>query len=248
MYWISGIEQIFTVGPMLTILIGVFTGLIFGSVPGLSATMAVALCLPMTFGMPSLTALVLLISLYIGGISGGLVSAIIIGIPGTPSSIATTFDGHTMAKNGHAGRALGLAIFFSFMGGIWGFLMLFFLAPPLARFALSFGTYEYFSISVFALCLVAGLAGKSIMRGILAALLGLLIAFVGFAPTDAVPRFTFGISELDGGFSLLPVLLGLFAVTEVITEALKSGRQKKIGTCQPVISTLSRCHPEGSGR
>jgi len=226
MDWISGLQNVLAFAPLFSIVLGVVIGLVFGAVPGLSATMAVALCLPLTFGMEPVTAMSLLVSLYIGGVSGGLVSAILIGIPGTPSSIATTFDGRPMALRGEAGRALGLAIFYSFVGGLIGFAVLFFLAPPLARFALKFGTYEYFAIAVFALTLVAGLAGKSLLRGIIAAFLGLLLSTVGFAPTDAIPRFTFGVSDLDGGFALLPVLLGLFAVTEILNEALKTPSER----------------------
>ncbi len=237
MDWIAGLQNVIAVGPIVAIFLGVVIGLVFGAVPGLSATMAVALCLPLTFGMEAVTAMSLLVSLYIGGVSGGLVSAILIGIPGTPSSIATTFDGRPMALRGEAGRALGLAIFFSFVGGMIGFVVLFFLAPPLARFALRFGTYEYFAIAVFALTLVAGLAGKSLLRGIIAALLGLLFSTVGFAPTDAIPRFTFGFSALDGGFSLLPVLLGLFAVTEILNEVLKKPDDR---TVPPVNFTSPR--------
>ena len=123
MDWLAGIQNVAALGPLVAILLGVVIGLVFGAVPGLSATMAVALCLPLTFGMEPVTAMSLLVSLYIGGVSGGLVSAILISIPGTPSSIATTFDGRPMALNGEAGRALGLAIFFSFVGGLIGFLV-----------------------------------------------------------------------------------------------------------------------------
>lgn len=219
MDWLAGFSLVLAIGPILAVIAGVAIGIVFGAVPGLSAAMAVALCLPITFGMDPMSAIALLVALYIGGVSGGLISAILIGIPGTPSSIATTFDGYPMACKGEAGKALGLGIFYSFMGGMAGIAVLLFLAPPLARIALKFGNYEYFAIAIFSLTLVSGLAGPSLLKGSIGALLGLLFATVGFSPTDAVPRYTLGLHSLDAGLSLLPVLLGLFAVADVLNYA-----------------------------
>ncbi|MEM6498423.1 MAG: tripartite tricarboxylate transporter permease [Pseudomonadota bacterium] len=157
--------------------------------------------------------------MYIGGISGGLIAAILINIPGTPSSIATTFDGYPMSQKGEAGSALGIAILYSFLGTLVGCFVLIFLAPPLARFAVTFGSYEYFAIALFALMLVAGLASGNLLKGSASAAIGLLIAMIGLAPVDAYQRFTFGFHSLDSGLSLLPVLLGLFAVAEVLKFA-----------------------------
>lgn len=221
MQHLAGILDVLTLAPLIAILIGVTVGIIFGSIPGLTATMAVALCLPMTFGMDPVTALSLLVGLYIGGISGGLIAAILINIPGTPASIATTFDGHPMARNGEAGRALGIAILYSFLGTVVGCIVLFTLAPPLARIAVTFGSYEYFAIALFALMLVAGLASGNLLKGLASACIGLLVAMIGMAPVDAYARFTGGIYALDSGLSLLPVLLGLFAVAEVLKYAEK---------------------------
>ncbi len=225
--WIAGISQIFTLSSLVVIVIGVAVGIVFGAIPGMSATMAVALCLPLTFSMEPVTGIALLVGLFVGGISGGLITAVLINIPGTPSSIATTFDGHPMAKRGEAGKALGIGILFSFLGSILGCLVLFFMAPTLARFALQFGTFEYFSISVFALTLVAGLSGKNLAKGLVSAFIGLLVAMIGLAPIDGYKRFTFGMSEFDGGLALLPVLLGLFAVSEVLKESETSFHSKR---------------------
>lgn len=216
---LAGILDVFAFAPLLAIFLGVTVGIVFGSIPGLTATMAVALCLPMTFGMDPVTALSLLVGLYIGGISGGLIAAILINIPGTPSSIATTFDGFPMAQRGEAGRALGIAILYSFLGTLVGCVVLFFLAPPLARIAVTFGSFEYFAISLFALTLVAGLASGNLLKGLASACVGLLVAMIGMAPVDAYNRFTGGFHALDSGLSLLPVLLGLFAVAEVLKYA-----------------------------
>ena len=217
--WAVGFSHIFSVQPFLAILVGVIVGIIFGAIPGLTATMAVALCLPMTFGIDPITGMALLCGLYVGGISGGLISAILINIPGTPASVATCFDGHPMAARGEAGKAIGIGILYSFLGTVFSLLVLFFLAPPLARFAIRFGPYEYFWVAVFSLTLVAGLAGRSLAKGVASALIGVTCAMIGLAPHDSYKRFTFGFSEMDAGLALLPVLIGLFAVAEILKEA-----------------------------
>ncbi len=214
-----GFTQILALKPLILIFLGVGVGIIFGAIPGLTATMAVALFLPLTFGMHPVDGMALLIGLYIGGVSGGLISAILIKIPGTPSSIATTFDGYPMAEKGEAGRALGAGIFYSFLGGTFSFLVLFFIAPPLADIALRFGPPEYFSIAIFSLTLIASLSTGSTIKGLMSGIVGILLSCVGTAPIDAFPRFTFGIYELDGGFNLLPALVGLFAITEILKTA-----------------------------
>lgn len=224
--WLDGITAALAPAPLIAVFLGVAIGIVFGSIPGLTAMMAIALCLPLTFGMDPVTSLSLLMGLYIGGISGGLITAILINIPGTPSSIATTFDGYPMARSGEAGRALGIGILFSFLGTLIGCVTLFLLAPPLARIALKFGAYEYFAISVFALTLVAGLSGGNLAKGLASAAIGLLVGMIGLAPIDGYKRFTFGIGDFDAGLSLLPVLLGLFAVSEVLKEAETIGRAK----------------------
>ncbi len=216
---LTGILSVFTVKILLLILGGTIAGIIMGAIPGLTVTMGVALFLPITFGMSPVEGLSLLMGLYIGGTSGGLMSAILLNIPGTPASLATTFDGFPMANRGEAGKALGIGIVYSFIGGMLSLLVLFFVSPLLAQVALEFGPYEYFSIAVFSLTLVAGLSGNSLVLGLIAALLGLTISFVGMAPITAFPRFTFGFSALDEGISLLPALIGLFAVAQVLEAA-----------------------------
>lgn len=214
-----GFSAIMSMKTLTLILTGVGVGIIFGAIPGLSATMAVALCLPITFGMGPIEGMALLVSLYIGGISGGLIAAILLKIPGTPSSIATTFDGAPLAENGAAGKALGVGIFFSFLGGLFSFIVLFFIAPPLAELSLKFGPFEYFAIAVFSLTMIASLAGNSLIKGIISGLIGVTLAFVGMAPIDSATRFTFGFHEFDNGFNLLPALIGLFAVSEILKTA-----------------------------
>lgn len=218
---LTGILSVFTLKALALIFGGTVIGIFMGSVPGLTVTMGVALFLPVTFGMSPIEGLSLLLGLYIGGTSGGLISAILLKMPGTPASIATTFDGYPMAQRGEAGRALGIGILYSFLGGTFSLAVLFWVSPWLAELALQFGPYEYFAIALFSLTLVAGLSGDSLSRGLISAVMGLCIAFIGMAPITAFPRFTFGFDELDAGISLLPALIGLFAVAQVFEEAEK---------------------------
>ena len=204
--------------PMAFVLIfaGTVIGIIFGCIPGLTAGMAIALFLPLTFRMDIIPSLTLLLALYIGGISGGLISAILIKIPGTPASIATVFDGGPMADRGESWRALSVGIVFSFLGTLIGILILCCLAPVLGKFSLSLGMFEYFSVAVFSLTLVAVLCGTSLTKGLLACLIGLFMATVGAAPIDGFTRFTMGIHDLDAGFKEVPALVGLFAISELL--------------------------------
>lgn len=215
----AGFAQIMNLPCILLIILGVAVGIIFGAIPGLSATIAIALFLPMTFGMPPIWGFSLLVGLYIGGISGGLISAILLRIPGTPSSVATCFDGHPMAEKGQAGRALGAGILYSFIGGLFSFLILIFIAPPVAEVAIKFGPFEYFSVAIFSITMIASLVSGSVLKGIISALIGIVFAMVGGAPIDSADRFTFGIKSMSTGFDILPVLIGLFAISEIIKTA-----------------------------
>ena len=225
---LQGFASVLTLQGIFLLTVGTAVGIVFGAIPGLTATMAVALVLPLTFGMNPVYGMTLLIGLYIGGVSGGLISAILINIPGTPSSVATTFDGYPMAMKGQAGKALGAGILYSFWGGLFSFLVLIFISPPLADIALRFGPFEYFSIAVFSLTLIATLSTGNAIKGLLSGIIGFILSCVGTAPIDTFPRFTFGFAELDGGFNLLPALVGLFAVAEVVRAADESRREEKM--------------------
>ncbi|MDO5538080.1 MAG: tripartite tricarboxylate transporter permease, partial [Desulfovibrionaceae bacterium] len=194
-------------------------GILLGAIPGLTATMAVALLIPLTYTLPKSVAMVCFIAVYIGGISGGLISAILLRMPGTPSSIATTFDGYPMAQKGMAGRALGLGIQASFIGGIISAVALILIAPPLADFAVTFGPFEYAALACFSLSMVSSLSEKDRLKGIMSALLGLFFSCVGQSPIDGSHRFVFGFSELSAGFEILSVLIGLFAVSEILQSS-----------------------------
>jgi putative tricarboxylic transport membrane protein len=226
---ITGFSLVLTVKCLLLISGGVMLGILFGAIPGITVTMGVALFLPITFVMEPVNGLALLLGLYIGGTSGGLISAILLRIPGTPASVATCFDGHPMAQRGEAGRAISLGIVVSFIGGILSLVVLILVAPILAKVTLQFGAFEYFSIALFSLTLISGLSGKSILRGLASGLIGMSLAMVGTAPISAFNRYTFGIFELSNGFSLLPVLVGLFAVSQVIAAAFEKTNSDEAG-------------------
>jgi len=215
--------RIFTPGSLLLMAAGVSVGIIFGSIPGLSASMAVALFLPLTFSMSPSMGMNMLVAVYIGGISGGLISAILLNMPGTASSIATCFDGYPMAQKGEAGKALGFGIVFSFLGSVFSFIILTFCAPMLADIALKFTPAENFGISFFALTMVAVLASGSMLKGVLAGMLGLIFSLVGMAPIDGTARFTFGSSSLMAGYDTLPTLIGIFAISEILITAESMG-------------------------
>lgn len=200
-------------------IVGVAVGIIFGALPGLSATMAIALFLPVTYTMAHANAMTLLMALFIGAISGGLISAILLSIPGTPSSVATCFDGHPMVKKGEAVKALGAGIVFSFIGTIFSTVLLMFIAPQIARAAVSFGAYEFFSIAIFSLTMVATLSSGNMVKGIMAAVIGFMFSTVGTDTIESSARFTFKISHLKGGFDMLAVMIGLFAIGEIIAAA-----------------------------
>ena len=223
------IQSLMAVLQPLTIIlvaIGTVIGIIFGSIPGLTATMAVVMFLPATYSMTATEGISMLMALYIGGISGGLISAILLNIPGTPSSVATCFDGSPMANKGEAGKALGTGVVFSFFGTILGIAVLVCLTPVLCQFALKFQAYEYCALAIFSLSMVIALTGHDMAKGLISAVLGALLATVGLAPIDSRPRFTFGLFQLNNGFSLVVLLIGLFAIAEVMNFA-ETVRQKQ---------------------
>ncbi len=214
--YIIGFSQILNPVSLLLVAIGTFLGIFFGAAPGMTSSMGIALALPVTYSMGIVDGMALLLGIYIGSISGGLITAILLNIPGTPASVATTFDGHPMALRGEGGRAVRIGTLYSFIGGMLSLLALFFISPLLAKVALKFSYEEYFAIGVLSLFLISGLSGKSLVKGIVSALIGVAFATVGMAPVDSVRRFTFGIASLDGGFKLLPLMIGVYAVAEVL--------------------------------
>jgi putative tricarboxylic transport membrane protein len=204
---------------LLLIFLGVAAGIIFGALPGLTTVAALSMFLPLTYSLEAGISLAILTGIYIGGTSGGLISAILLNIPGTPSSIATCFDGRPLAMKGMAGKALGVGIFCSFIGTVISIAVMVFISPLLAALTIKFGPWEYFAVTVFALALISSLVGKSLIKGLLSALFGMMIATIGLAPIDSAKRYTFNSVELSSGFTLLPVLVGLYAISEVFSAS-----------------------------
>lgn len=201
---------------LLLVVVGVTAGILVGALPGLTATMAIALLVPFTFGMSPIHGLVLLGAIYSGAIYGGSFSAILINTPGTPSAIATTFDGYPMARKGEAYRAIVTATLASVFGGVVGVLFLIFLSPPLARASLSFGPPEYFWLAVFGLTIIAAVSPRSTLKGLIGGGIGLLISTIGIAPIEGAVRYNFGTIALQNGISLIPALIGFFCIPEVL--------------------------------
>lgn len=228
----SGLVHMLQPFNILLMFLGTSVGILFGAIPGLTSCIAIALFLPLTYTMSPYSAFALLIALFVGGISGGLISAVLINIPGTPASVATTFDGAPLSKKGQASKALGVGIVFSFLGTSFSCVILTFLAPSLAKFALNFSSFEYFAITFFSLCLIGVLSGSNMLKGLLAGLMGLGIACVGMAPIDGLRRFTFGIPELATGFNSIPTMVGLFAISEIIKSAMDT-KQATISEYKP---------------
>lgn len=198
--------------------LGVAIGIVFGAIPGLTATMGVALFLPFTFKMEVVQSFALLLGIYCGGTYGGSITAILIRTPGSPASAATVLDGYPMAKRGEAGKALTWCITASAIGGLISCVVLTFFSGTLASWALKFGPSEYCAIGLFGLSIVASLSGKDIKKGALMAGLGLILTTIGLDPIFGTVRYTFSSTALTGGISFVPVLIGVFAVSEVLTN------------------------------
>lgn len=207
---------------------GVLAGILIGLIPGLTITMGVILVLPFTFGMEPLEGITTMMGVWVGGASGGLVASCLLGIPGKPSAVATTFDGFPMARNGEPGRALGLGTWASLFGGIIGWIFLATLTPLLADAGLKFGPWEFFSLIAFSITIIASLSGDSLVKGLMAGLLGMLLATVGIDPMLAIPRFTVGPQDLEAGFDFLTVLIGLFAFSQLMTDLERKGDGEQV--------------------
>ncbi len=201
---------------ILLALAGVIAGTIIGSLPGLTATMAIAVLVPITFSMEPASALILMGAIYTGAIYGGAYSAILLNTPGTPSAIATTLDGYPMAKRGDGDLAVTLACISSVVGGLVGALFLLLLSPPLAEIALAFGPVEYFWLAIFGLTLIAALSQGNLIKGLIGGCFGLLLATVGVAEVSADIRLTFGSETLLGGIEIISALIGLYCIPVLI--------------------------------
>ena len=210
---------LFTIENILWINIGVFIGSVFAAIPGLTVILCVILFLPFTYQMTAIPGMMFLLGIYCAGGYGGSVSAILINTPGTPHAAATMLDGHPLSKQGRTKAALKIALYASTFGGVFSALMLLFLGPQVARVAAQLGTAEYFMVCLFGLTIIAGVSGKSMIKGIISACIGLLLSCVGTDPMTGYDRLTFGIGRLYMGLDLAVCLIGLFALVEILAKA-----------------------------
>lgn len=230
---------------LLLVFIAVACGIVVGALPGLTATMGVALMVPFTYSMDMEYGLPMLMGIYCSAVYGGSISAILLNTPGTPAAAATVLDGYTMAKKGEAGRALSMSIFASTVGGLIGVAAMILAAPAMSKIALHFTSAEFAVIAIFGLSVIVSISGDSLLKGFLSAGLGLLLCCIGLDPMDGYPRFTFGSMNLYGGFELVPVLIGLFAVSECLVsvetiEHAKTVHSKMERLLSP-LSDIKRC-------
>ena len=222
---VTGFSIVFAPATFLFIVGGTIIGVIFGAMPGVSASMAVALALPFAYAMKPIVAIAFLVSVYCASITGGGITAILFKIPGTPSSAPTTFDGYPMAQRGEAGKALGYSLIASAFGGLVAAFAMALISPQLAAVALKFGPSELFAVSFLGLSVLSCLDSDNIVKTLISGCIGLLLACIGMDPMLGIARFTFGSSTLLGGIEMIPVMIGLFAVTEVLKQ---TNKQKKI--------------------
>lgn len=216
------IRTIFTPENLLMMNVGLAAGIIIGALPGLNVVFAIAVLLPITFGMGSVAGMYLLLGAYCGAVFGGSISAVLINTPGTPAACATVLDGYPMASSGRAGDALKVALSGSFIGGVLSCAALLLFAPQLAKVALYIGAPEYFALCVFGLSAVVGLAGDKVVKGVIMAALGLLLSCVGIDSVNGSSRFMFGNMQLLAGLKPATVMLGVFALSEVFAKCRQS--------------------------
>ncbi len=241
---VDGFNQASALSTLAATACGALIGLVVGMIPGLSISTGIIIVLPITFVLEPDISIALLLGLYVSGMTGGSFSAILLNIPGTPSASATTLDGHPMTARGEPGRALGIAIVASFAGGLFSFACLYFIAPLLADIALQFKRPDYFSLVFFGLTMIASFAARSLIKGLLSAVIGLMIVTIGQDPLVGTQRYTFGEVNLIAGVHVLTALIGLFAIPQLVENlgaSLAAKRTvKKLTGILPRLADLRR--------
>ena len=223
---LQGLAEILQPVNLLWILTGTFSGIVLGAIPGLTGAMGISLMVPLTYSMPPIPSICMLLGVYCGGTYGGSITAILINTPGSGASVVTAFDGYELAKKGKGGKALRMALYASFAGGIISALMLSTVSPFIAKMALKFGPCEYLALIILGLMVVGGISGDDICKGLIAAAFGLLVSMVGQDPGSGSRRLTFGSNNLLSGIPSVPLLIGMFALSEILIQAEKLGRSK----------------------
>jgi putative tricarboxylic transport membrane protein len=236
-YLLIGLGHVFEPSNFLFLSIGVFAGIVFGALPGLTATMGLALLVPFTFTMAPTSGLIMLAGIYVGAMYGDAIPAVLINTPGTPAAIATTFDGFPLSQKGMAQHGLVAAAFASSFGSLVANIVLATAAPPLAEASLKFGPPEYFWLGIFGLTIIATLSQGSVIKGLLAGAVGLMLSSIGMAPIGGDVRLTFGFYEMQAGIELIVALIGFFCLPEILSSVI--GRRQAKYTSSAVKPKLS---------
>ena len=216
---LMGLQTVASAESLLAMLAGLICGIVIGAIPGLTADLAIILCLPLTYTLDPIPAILLCLGLYCGGTYGGSITAILINTPGTPANAATLLDGYPMTKKGKPLKALTMALYASFVGGIFSALVLLFAAPNIAKITRLFGPPEYFCIAIFGLSIIASVSNGNVAKGIIGAISGIFVSIIGMDSVSGCIRFSFGIRRLAGGVPLIVTLVGLFALAELMTKS-----------------------------
>ncbi len=238
---IDALGVLFSLQSVLLLIVGTAVGIFVGAMPGLSVNMGLALLFPITFSVGGWQGIIMLLGIYCGAIYGGSITAILLKTPGTPASAATTLDGYPMARGGQPGRALAISTTASTFGGVFSTVCLVLFAPLLAQVALQFSKPEYFALAIFGISMITSVAPGSILKGIIGCLVGLWIATIGLDPMSGLERFTLGTLYLSGGISFMPILIGLFALTQVFVNAEESFGRKTVSENIKLDSVLPNC-------
>ena len=253
--WAEAFATLMQPSVFLYLMIGVLLGVVIGALPGLSATMGIALITPITFWLPKADGFAMMMGLWNAAIFAGGITAILINTPGTPASITQAFDGYALYKQGKGGLALGINTIFSFMGGMFSIVMLILFAEPIAKFTIKFGSAEYFMIALFGLSMMVAVAGDDILKGLILGMVGILMSTIGIDPINGTMRFTFGSTSLSAGIDFIPVMIGLFGTAEVLyqiydrnkaNEAAEHEQRKKnlaLGRMLPSAKEMGRLTP-----
>ena len=253
--WAEAFATLMQPSVFMYLMIGVVLGVVIGALPGLSATMGIALITPITFWLPKADGFAMMMGLWNAAIFAGGITAILINTPGTPASITQAFDGYPLYKQGKGGLALGINTVFSFIGGMVSIIMLILFAEPIAKFTIKFGSAEYFMIALFGLSMMVAVAGEDILKGLILGMVGIIMSTIGIDPINGTMRFTFGSTSLSAGIDFIPVMIGLFGTAEVLyqiydrnkaNEAAEHEQRKKnlaLGRMLPTAQEMAKLTP-----
>ena len=245
--YIAGLHYFTNPMMFITSFFGVLVGIVFGSLPGLTATMTIAVFIPFTFGLEPVVSFAFLLGLYTGAVYGGSISAILINIPGTPSSIATSFDGYPLCQSGRAGEAIGISVVASAIGGFFSVIVLSIAAPLIASVALKFSAEEYVGIALIGLSVIAIISPGSTVKGLIGGVLGLILGTIGLDPISSVPRMVFGKAELLDGIDSIPVMIGVYGIAEMLNQIARAEHKvvitQKLDKVLPSLKDIKRLIP-----